>query len=297
LSNAIFLANPTWTIEKYDKSVEKQNLLFYRESIYQNVRVTSFENDDYNILRLDGKIQCSSSDRVARGLINMGSIPFNLYTINYGSPQTALNIGLGCGTTSYALSQNLETTTIEIDPAVVEANQFFYESIDHRLIIDDARNWLLRNNEKFDIITSEPTEPWMGWTLYTKEHFKILSDSLTEIGVVAQWIPVYELEDDELMIMYNTFHSVFPYVYVYQMEPEKTTQLIFIGSKHELKITENNLYLFNQDDVRDVKTELNTDNKPIIEFATANSLYASTLEPIRFAFNNEDLYKKLNAFN
>lgn len=297
LANAIFLANPNFTIEKYDESVEKQNLLFYRESIYQNVRVTSFEGVDTNILKLDGKIQCSSSERTTRGLINIGSIPFNLYAINYGSPQTALNIGLGCGTTSYALSQNLETTTIEIDPAVVEANKFFYNSIDHRLIIDDARNWLLRNNEKFDIITSEPTEPWMSWALYTKEHFEILSTSVTEMGIVSQWIPVYELSGDEVMIMYNTFHSVFPYVYVYQMEPEKTTQLIFIGSQHELKITENDLYLFNQDDVMDVKTELNTDNKPIIEFATANSLYESTVQQVGFAFTTEEMYEKLNALD
>jgi len=295
LANAIFLADQTWTMENYENSVEEQDLLFYKESVYQNVRVTSF--NDEKLLRLDGKTQCNSRDSVARGLINMGSLPFNLYTINYGPPQTALNIGLGCGITSHALSKNLETTTIEIDPAVVEASKFFYDSIDHRLIIDDARNWLLRNDEKFDMITSEPTEPWMGWTLYTKEHFEILSNSVTELGVVAQWIPVYELAGDEAMIMYNTFHSVFPYVYVYQMEPGKTTQLIFIGSQHELKIKENNLYLFNQDDVKDVKTELNTDNKPIIEFATANSLYRAVNEPVRFAFNNEEIYKKLNMLD
>jgi len=297
LANAIFLKDPDFTMEKYEKSVGAQNLLFNRESVYQNVRVTSVDSTENIVLRLDGKIQCSTDDRVARGLINMASIPFNLYTINYGPPQTALNIGLGCGTTSYALSQNLQTTTIEIDPAVVEANKFFYDSIDHRLIIDDARNWLLRNNEKFDMITSEPTEPWMSWSLYTKEHFEILSNSVTEIGIVAQWIPVYELANDEVMIMYNTFHSVFPYVYVYQMEPEKTTQLIFIGSQHELKIKENSLYLFNQDDFLDVKTELNTDNKPIIEFATANSLYGGINQPVNIALNNEELYKKLNPFD
>ena len=111
-------------------------------SVYQNVRVISYEDRDTNILKLDGKIQCSQDRGVASGLVNLASLPFNLYTINYGPPQTALNIGLGCGTTSYALSQNLQTTTIEIDPAVVEANKFFYDSIDHRLIIDDSRNWL-----------------------------------------------------------------------------------------------------------------------------------------------------------
>jgi hypothetical protein len=77
------------------------------------------------------------------------------------------------------------------------------------------------------------------------------------------------------------------------MEPEKTTQLIFIGSQHELKIKETSLYLFDQDDVIDVKTELNTDNKPIIEFATANSLYSGINQQVRIELNNEDLYKKL----
>jgi len=60
---------------------------------------------------------------------------------------------------------------------------------------------------------------------------------------------------------------------------------------------ENDLYLFNQDDVQVVKTELNTDNKPIIEFATANSLHQSSPEQVRFAFNNEEIYEKLNALD
>jgi len=297
LANAIFLKTPSKTIEMYEQNVHAQNVLFNKESVYQNVRVTSYGNNDFNILKLNGKIQCNSKDELVTGLINLAALPFELYAINYGPPHTALNIGLGCGTTSYALSQNLNTTTIEIDPVVAESNKFFYNSIDHRLIIDDGRNWLLRHDEKFDMITSEPTEPWMGWSLYTREHFKILSDSTTETGIVAQWIPIYELRDDEVMIMYNTFHSVFPYVYVYAMEPEKFTQLIFIGSQHELKINENELYLFNQDDVMNVKTELNTDDKPIIEFATANSLYESVNHPIHFEFNNDDIYRKLNMLN
>ena len=295
LAGSIFLTASYPTIELYDKTMESQDLLFYKESLYQNVMVTEFY-DGYRVLRLDGKSQCNTTDTSVKGLVNMGYLPFNLYSINYGPPQTALNIGLGCGITSNVLSNHLKTTTIEIDSAVVEANSFFYDSIDHELIIDDGRNWLLRNNEKFDLITSEPTEPWMAWSLYTKEYFEVLSNSITENGLVAQWIPVYELYDnDSLLIMYNTFHSVFPYVYVYTMEPDNSSQLIFIGSKHELTVEENNDYLFNQDDVLSVKTELNTDNKPLIEFSTARSLYYKEQESIIFPFNNEEIHKKMNA--
>ena len=229
------------------------------------------------------------------GLINLAYVPFHVFSNNHGHPETALNIGLGCSITSYVLSKNLDTTTIEIDPAVVEASYFFHDSIDHLLIVDDARNWLLRNNEQFDIITSEPTEPWMAWNLYTKEYFKILSDHTTEKGVVAQWIPSFELHDTNLIIMYNPFHSVFPYVYVYIMEPGQNEQLIFVGSQHELKLDKNPNYFFNQYDIQDIETELNTDNKPIIEFATANSLYYSSGQKTEFLFNDDKLYEKLNA--
>jgi spermidine synthase len=295
LSGAVFRTATIKTIESYDENVESQDLLFYKESLYQNVMVVAYAEDKIALL-LDGKAQCNTAEHTIKGLTNLGYLPFNLYSINYGLPQTALDIGLGCGITSYVLSKNLKTTTIEIDSTVVEANRFFYDSIDHELIIDDGRNWLLRNNEKFDIITSEPPDPWKGWSLYTKEYFEILSNSVTEKGLVTQWIPVYSLNDDDnLLILYNTFHSVFPYVYVYTMEPGQSSQLIFIGSQHELKIEKNMDYLFNQDDVLDIKTELNTDNKPIIEFSTARSLYYKGEQSIAFPFNNEETIKKMNA--
>jgi len=297
LAGAVFLTGRFPTVESYDQTMESQNVLFYRESLYQNVMVTEFDNGE-RALRLDGKLQCNTAEISMKGLVNMGYLPFNLYSKNYGSPQTALNVGLGCGITSHVLANNLNTTTIEIDSAVVDANSFFYDSIDHKLVIDDARNWLLRNNEKFDLITSEPTEPWMAWSMYTKEHFEILSNSVTENGLVAQWIPVYELyADDNLLIMYNTFHSVFPYVYVYSMEPNESSQLIFIGSKNELVVEENIEYLFDQDDVLETKTELNTDDKPIIEFETAKSFYYKGVESINFPFISQEISDKMGTLN
>ncbi len=48
---------------------------------------------------------------------------------------------------------------VEIDPFVVKTNKFFYDKINHELIIDDGRNWLLENNQKFDLIVTEPSKP------------------------------------------------------------------------------------------------------------------------------------------
>ena len=297
LSNGMFFSlAPNFTIEKYNENVDRKQVLFYEESLYQNVMVSSID-DEFLVLNLDGKPQCNSMNRVLGGLYNMAFYPSNIYAINYGPPQTGLNIGLGCGTTSDALSHNMNTTTIEIDPEVVNANKLFYESIDHRLIIDDARNWLLRNDETFDVITTEPNEPFRNWSLYTLEYYEILANSTTENGVVAQWIPVYLLNGDDLMIMYNTFHTVFPYVYVFEMEPEKGSQLIFVGSQNPLKTIGAYGYLFNQDDVASFPTRLNTDDNSIIEFSTANSLFKRHSEPIVFTFNNENATKKMNSLS
>ena len=260
------------SIEEIHEIQDMEEILFYKESLYQSVMVTSIEDSER--LRLNGKIQCSMDPHVRDGLIRLGFFPFNLYEHNYGTPQTALNIGLGCGVTSKALSEHLKTTTIEIDPIVVEANEIFYENIDQRLIIDDARNWLLRSDEKFDIIITEPSDPYHNnGMLYTKEYFLLLNSRLTENGLVSQWVPTFELLDVNFTIFYNTFHSVFPYVYAYVMEPNNVGQLIFIGSQNPLKLEKGDLYFFNHEDINEIETELNTDDKPIIEFSTALTLY------------------------
>jgi len=266
------IIHPDFTKESLSAYAEPEEILFYQDSLYQTVTVTT--EDDVLRLRLNGKIQCSTAEHTFLGLVRMAAIPIDLFEYNYGTPQNALNVGLGCGVTSKALSTQLETTTIEIDSAVVEANELFYENIDHRLIIDDARNWLLRNDEKFDIITTEPSDPYHNnGMLFTKEYFSLLSSRLSENGLVSQWAPTFEFSNDDLTVFYNTFHFVFPYVYVYLMEPNTTNQLIFIGSQKPLEITDNELYFFSYDDIVEQESELNVDDKPLLEFSTALNLY------------------------
>jgi len=78
---------------------------------------------------------------------------------------------------------------------------------------------------------------------------------------------------NDFYIFYNTFHSVFPYVYFYQMEPNDTRQIIFIGSQKPLQIFENDLYLYSYETLAPRDTELNTDDKPVLEFSVARNIY------------------------
>jgi len=294
LAGSLFVSpSPNMDFHTYEDKINRQDVLFYKESLYQNVMVTSFDSGER--LRLNGKVQCSTDLPTTEGLVRMTFYPFSLFEYNYGSPKNALNIGLGCGISANALAKHVETTTIEIDPAVVEANKFFYD-INYKIIVDDGRNWLLKNNQKFDIIVTEPSEPWQSdGFFYTQEYFQLMHDNLSDNGLVSQWVPAWELTRDDMLIMYNTFHSVFPYVYVYQMEPNDMSQLIFVGSKKELKLVENELYLFNQNDVKDNNAPLNTDDKPILEFNSGYNLYYPLERTsIYFTFKDPALYDQLN---
>ena len=255
---------------------EDSEILFYDESAYASILVQKpFSDKEVIVLKINGKNQCSSFERSVEGLNNLAYLPLTLYRDNFSvNPTSALNVGLGCGTTSFELGKNVNTTTIEIDPSVVKASKSFYDEIQHKLIIDDGRNWLVRNSDKFDIIITEPTDPYnQNSNLYTKEYFKILDESTTKNGLVAQWIPVYLSTTYDFYTLYNTFHSVFPFVYGYEMESGSDQQLIIIGSKVALDEYENDLFLFDQSTIKKLDTEINTDDKPILEFNISKHLY------------------------
>lgn len=257
---------------KFKQTVFEEKIVFYKESLYSSILVLS--DDSMQKLTINGKTQCSTIPSLMEGLVNLAHIPHELFEYNYDKPNNALNIGLACGVTSKALSQNLETTTLEIDPVIVEASKFFFEDIDHRLIIDDARSWLFRSNEKFDIITTEPSDPYINRSLmFSQEFFMILDSRLTENGLVSQWMPLYEMDDNDFFIFFNTFHSVFPYVYAFEMEEGDILQMILIGSKKPLKIPASDLFLFDQSSVISKETVLNTDDHPVLEFSVAKNIY------------------------
>ena len=264
-------ADPQLDMDFVNDFLETQEVKFHKESTYASVSVLEFDNA--YVMKLNGKVQCSDDPLVLEGMNRLGFVPYELYKHNYQSePENALNIGLGCGYTSKWLADNVSTTTIEIDPTIVEASKFFVDDIDHELIIDDARSWLTRNDVKYEIITMQPSDPYAGWYMFTSEFFSLIEKSITKDGIVALWVPVYYMSIDDFHIMYNTFHSIFPYVHVYQQE-ENSAQLLFIGSNKELEIIDKNLYIASEKEIPQMDTAINTDDRPVLEFSTSLHLY------------------------
>lgn len=134
-------------------------------------------------------------------------------------------IGLGTGTTvgALALHDSIRVEAVEIEPAIVEASQFFndynYRPLERpnvSLHETDARLHLLRKKQQYDLIISEPSNPWLAGVadLFTAEFYRISRDALTPRGTFAQWVQVYNLDLDSLKLVIRTFQSVYPDTYL-----------------------------------------------------------------------------------
>src|SRR6185503_9777791 len=88
-----------------------------------------------------------------------------------------------------------------------------------RLIVADARNFLLTTPNRYDVITSEPSNPWIGGvaSLFSREFFALARQRLRPGGLMVQWVHGYGLAPEDLAMIVATFRSVFPATSVWQV--------------------------------------------------------------------------------
>ena len=81
-----------------------------------------------------------------------------------------------------------------------------------RLLIGDGRSHLRLSTRQYDVIVSEPSNPWMAGVaaLFTREFFEAARARLRPGGVFCQWAHTYEIAEQDLRSIVRTFASVFP---------------------------------------------------------------------------------------
>ncbi len=138
-------------------------------------------------------------------------------------------IGVGTGLTANTLllSDELgELETIEIEPAVLEALDFFWAADDlrtdprSRLIEGDAKTHMASKPPgSYDIIVSIPSNPWVSGVsnLFTVEHFRHMRRSLSDDGVLVQWFHLYESNPEAVASIVSAVTEVFPDYMLFQL--------------------------------------------------------------------------------
>ena len=125
---------------------------------------------------------------------------------------------------------------------------------------------------------AQPQDPFENHgSLFTKEYFELLNNRITDRGIVSQWVPIFEMTLDDWYIFYNTFHSVFPYVYIFKLSTIGLDELIIVGSHHTLEIKEQARYLGSHERFNPIETILNTDDHNTLEYSTALNQYRKNI--------------------
>ena len=101
-----------------------------------------------------------------------------------------------------------------------------------RVIPTDGRNYILATPKFYDVITAEPSNPWIAGiaNLYTREFYQVIKAKLKDDGIFAQWFHNYSMSPDDFRMVFRTFGEAFPYVSLYNM---KESDFLLIGSKKE----------------------------------------------------------------
>jgi len=205
-----------------------------------NLMVTRIDGSDGPIytLYVNGKPDASSEGDLPTQYLS-GHLP----ALFHPDPKDALIIGLASGITAGSmLTYDIERLDIvELLRSMPRAMEYFSpwneDPLDDprsHLIVDDARSYLLYTKQQYDIIISEPSNPWMIGTgaLFSRDFYERARHALREDGIYLQWIQAYELSDETLAAVLRSFRSVFPHVYGFQ---GVAADLLLFGTKRPLE--------------------------------------------------------------
>jgi spermidine synthase len=166
-------------------------------------------------------------------------------------------IGLGSGVTlGSVLRQRVQhVDSLELEAAVVRASRFFEAHSGAplrdprvRMLVNDARNDLLVRDRQYDVIISEPSNPWIpgAANLFTRDFFEIARRRLRPDGVLCQWIQLYELWPEDVRTLLRSFTEVFPAVQVWRVGVDA----ILIGGPRDLPLPVGRIFARASDPVR-----------------------------------------------
>ncbi|HXT69152.1 MAG TPA: tetratricopeptide repeat protein [Vicinamibacterales bacterium] len=236
LSSGAYKYAPFLPDRHRDALLRAGSLLYYREGAASTISVRRLAG--VVSLAIDGKIDASNAgDMLTQRLL--AHVPLLLHT----APKRVAIIGLGSGVTmASALRHPVERVdAIEISPEVVEASaQFARENAGalddprSRLILGDGRSHMMLGRSTYDVVISEPSNPWMAGVagLFTREMFEAIRGRLSQDGLACQWAHAYDMSAADFRSIVATFVEVFPHALLW---PVGDGDVLLVGSQQPLE--------------------------------------------------------------
>jgi spermidine synthase len=263
-------------------------------------------NDDLGLVvngKSDGSARRDAGTQVMAGMIA---------ALLHPHPRTSMVVGLGTGTTAgwlAAVPSMQRVDVVELEPAVVEmarayagVNRDALANPKVHVAVNDARETLLVSKARYDIIFSEPSNPYRAGvaSLYTRDFYHAVRERLAPGGVFAQWVQTYSIDAPTARTIYATMAAAFPHVQTWTTNPG---DVVLIASAEPIAIDADALraklrrepfrsaahvawrvesaegvlahFVAGENVARALAAqakELNTDDRPVIEFGFARTL-------------------------
>ena len=103
-----------------------------------------------------------------------------------------------------------------------------------RVTIGDAREALLTGRGRYDLMFSEPSNPYRAGvaSLFTREFYEAAASRLGADGVFLQWLQAYEIDEQTVATVLATLATVFPHVEIWQVHD---IDLVLVASRRPLR--------------------------------------------------------------
>ncbi len=286
------------------------DILFYGDGIGGFTTVKrSFDTDGFPMMSLFNSAKSDASN----GGPDMctETMLAHLPMLCHSRPDDVLVIGLASGITAgetlhYPVKQ---LDVVDINRQVVRASDFFRrwngDVLDDprtHVIIQDGRAHLTMSDKRYDVIISEPSNPWMAGlaSLFTEEFFSLAKGRLKEGGMYVQWIHSYMIDWENFSLVGRTFAAVFPGAVMFETgngadyllvgfdgrtglnDVSAMGNLAYAQKSELVSISDHRVFynMFISDDLGGLFGEgpLNSDSMPRLEFSAPRLMNASEFE-------------------
>lgn len=228
----------------------KPDLVYYHDGLSTTVSVERWAR--HIAMKNNGKVDASNGSDMPTQIM-VGAYPLLMHEDGPEDLDVAI-VGFGSGVTVGSVLDFpvASVDVIELERSIPYASRYFadvngleytleefpYVEMDRLNVInDDGRNYLTVTDRTFDVIVSEPSNPWITGVsdLFTTDHFRITKQRLREGGIYCQWVQLYELSPENIKTIYRTFAEAFEYVLVFSAE-DLSSDTVLIGSDSPLSL-------------------------------------------------------------
>jgi spermidine synthase len=228
--------------EHFESLISEENnvVLYAEEGLTASVFVGEQPEYDNRYLAVNGKIEASTNADLETQLMCA-----HLPLLMHEQPKDVMVIGLASGISVGAVAAHAVDTirVVEVEKAMEGAARLFADYNNNvledprvELSFNDARNELEFSPRTYDVIISEPSNPWMtvASNLFTEDFFRMARTRVKPGGIFSQWVQNYYLPAEDLRSIIAAFQASFPEVLLF--EAFDGVDLLLMGSQEPIRL-------------------------------------------------------------